>query len=164
MRFRYIAGALVIALLLVGAAGCSSQPTTSPDQATQPAGGAQGATDQADKLVGVTWSCYEFKVAGAPQTVPEDTPITAEFGADGTLSGKSGVNTYNTTYTTDADSMTIGPDIATTKMAGPEAAMTMESNYLTTLPTTVRYNIVENGDLVLLDAADAAVARYRPGQ
>jgi heat shock protein HslJ len=153
----------LIAMLLVAVTGCA-QPSEPAGQATQPATGDQGATDQADKLVGVTWNCFEFKVAGAPQTVPEDTPITAEFGADGTMSGSSGVNTYNTKYTTDADSMTIGPEIASTKMAGPEAAMTMESNYLTTLPTTVRYNILDSGELVLLDAADAAVARYRPAE
>jgi heat shock protein HslJ len=150
---------LIALLLLVG--GCS-QPAEPAGESTVPAG--SGQPDQADKLVGVTWNCFEFKVAGAPQTVPADTPITAEFAADGALSGKSAVNTYNTTYTTDGDGMTIGPEIASTKMAGPEEAMNLESNYLTTLPTTVRYNILNSGELVLLDAADSAVARYRPAE
>jgi heat shock protein HslJ len=150
---------LIALLLLVGGCAGSSEPT---GESTVPAG--SGQPDQADKLVGVTWNCFEFKVAGAPQTVPADTPVTAVFAADGTLSGSSGVNTYNTTYTTDGDGMTIGPDIASTKMAGPEAAMNLETNYLVTLPTTVRYNILDSGELVLLDAADAAVARYRPAE
>ena len=103
-------------------------------------------------------------MAGAPQTVPEDTPITAEFAADGTLSGKSGVNTYNTKYVTDGENMTIGPEIASTKMAGPEEAMNLETNYLTTLPTTTTYNITGDGDLVLLGSAGSAIARYRPAE
>lgn len=161
MKLKHIAGILLVGLLLVALAGCS-QPAEPAGESTVPA--ESGQSDQADRLVGVTWTCFEFKVAGAPQTVPEQTPITAEFTADGTLSGNSGVNNYNTTYTTDGDGMTIGPEIASTKMAGPEEAMTLESNYLTTLPTTVRYNILDSGELVLLDAADGAVARYRPAK
>jgi len=161
VKLKHIAGILLVGLLLMALVGCSQAAEPAGD-ATVPAGSAQ--PDQAEQLVGVTWNCFEFKVAGAPQTVPEGTPITAVFAADGTLSGNSGVNTYNTTYKTDGDGMTIASEIASTKMAGPEEAMNMESNYLVTLPTTVRYNILDSGELVLLDAADAAVARYRPAE
>lgn len=161
MKLKRIAGILLVGVLLVALVGCS-QPAEPAGDSTVPAG--SGQPDQADKLVGVKWNCFEVIVSDSPQTVPEGTPITAEFAADGTLSGSSGVNTYNTTYKTDGDGMTIGPEIASTKMAGPEEAMNLEADYLVTLPTTVRYNILDSGELVLLNAADAAVARYRPAE
>ena len=153
MRRNHIAVAILIAsLLLLG--GCS-----------QPAEPASEPAATADQLVDVAWNCYEFKVSGAPQTVPETPPITAEFKADGTLSGSSGVNTYSTTYTTDGDKITISDKIVSTMMAGPEEDMMRETDYLVTLPTAVSFNITNDGDLVLLGPAGSAVARYnRPAE
>ncbi len=153
MRRNHIAVALLIVLLLM-LGGCS-QPAEPATEPTQPA-----AT--ADQLVGVTWNCFEFNVADSPQTVPESPPITAEFKADGTLSGNSGVNTYSTTYTTDGDKITISDKIVSTMMAGPEADMKRESDYLVTLPTAVRFNFSKDGGLILLGPADNAIARYNP--
>jgi heat shock protein HslJ len=156
-----VAGTALIALVVL--AGCASAPapTDSGAGSTMPAA---EPGDQPVDLAGTSWSCYEFKVSGAPQTVPEDVPITAEFSADGKMSGNSGVNTYSTSYTTSGNGITISDQIVSTKMAGPEEAMTLESNYLLSLPTAVTYNVDEKGDLILLGAADDMVARYRPAQ
>ena len=40
-------------------------------------------------------------------SVQGGTTVTAIFGADGKLSGNAGCNTYNGTYTTDGDKITI---------------------------------------------------------
>jgi heat shock protein HslJ len=49
-------------------------------------------------------------------------------------------------------------------MAGSQEAMDQESNYLLALPTAVSYNVLEKGDLVLLNQAGGMVARYNPAQ
>ena len=52
----------------------------------------------------------------------------------------------------------IAPEIVTTKMAGPDALMKQEQEYLAALPTTTRYEI--NGDELILWNGDARVAGY----
>ena len=54
--------------------------------------------------------------------------ITAEFGADGTLSGSDGCNQYSTTYTLDGDRITISPEIVTTRMACPSEEHTAQAS------------------------------------
>jgi heat shock protein HslJ len=150
----FAAVSLVASLLVIGGCTPAAQPS---EPAAKPAA-------EVPSLADTSWSCYEFSVAGSPQTAIESVPITAKFGADGTLSGNAGVNTYSTTYKTDGNKITIDPQIVTTKMAGSQEAMDQESNYLLALPTAVSYNVLEKGDLVLLNQAGGMVARYNPAQ
>lgn len=117
-------------------------------------------------LAGTSWTALTYTVGGTPQTVLADFPITAEFSADGKLSGNSGVNTYSTTYKQDGASLTVDEAIATTKMAGPDEAMKQESDYLTTLKTVESFLIDEKngGQLVLMGPAQNPIARYNPAQ
>jgi heat shock protein HslJ len=81
------------------------------------------------------------------------TDLTATFGEDGTLSGFAGVNTYNGTYTTSGETITIGP-LATTRMAGPDDLMEQETLYLAALAAATVYRL--SGDnLELRDDAGA---------
>jgi len=153
-RWRILAvGALITSLMLVG--GCS----TPAEPAEEPAPAAAEAPD----LSGTSWNCYEFGVSGEPVPVLTSAPITAEFSADGKLTGSAGVNTYSTTYKTDGSSIDIGDQIITTKMAGPDDAMRQETDFLTTLPTATTYN-VRDGKLVLLGPAQNMVARMDPAE
>lgn len=142
---------VAVAGLLLG--GCGSPSAEKP-------------AEESVNIKGTSWNCIEIKVNDAPVTVPADTPITAEFGTDGTLSGNSGVNTYNTTYETDGVStLTISGAIATTKMAGPDDAMAREEAYLTALATVQSYQVDDkNGQLVLFGPAQNTVARYTPAE
>ena len=111
-------------------------------------------------LTGQTWYCTGYNNGKqAVVSLVDSTPITAVFGVDKTLSGSSGVNTYNTGYTVDGSKMTIAPEIRSTQMAGPEPLMAQEQAYLAALPTTTRYEI--NGDELILWNGDARVAGYR---
>ncbi len=143
---------VLVATVLMGA-GCSAQSTTETP-APAPA--------EVD-LVGTSWNCYEFAVGATPQPVLSTAPITAEFAADGTLSGSAGVNTYNTSYKTEGESIEIGEQIATTMMAGPDDAMKQEADYLTTLPTAATFNI-RGDELILFGPAQNMIARYRPAE
>jgi heat shock protein HslJ len=63
---------------------------------------------------------------------PRDFPITAEF-ADGRISGRSGVNTYNGPYKLGPGAAFSAGPFAVTQMVGSEQAMRTEAAYLTLL-------------------------------
>jgi heat shock protein HslJ len=153
-KARVLAGALVmIALLLVG--GCTAAPKTTPAETP--------AAKPAD-LAETSWNCYEFAVGETPIPVLASAPITANFSTDGKMAGNAGVNNYNTSYKTDGNNITLGAQIATTMMAGPDDAMKQEADYLTTLPTAQTFNITDKGDLVLFGPAKNMIARYHPAK
>jgi heat shock protein HslJ len=112
-------------------------------------------------LTGTTWKALAYNNGkGALQSLAAGSEITAVFAEDGSLGGSAGVNTYSTTYTTEADgAMTIDAQIAATQMAGPEEFMTQEQAYLAALPQVATYSI-EGDQLWLRDADGAALAHY----
>jgi heat shock protein HslJ len=85
------------------------------------------------------------------------TEMTADFGSDGQLTGNAGCNTYNASYSTDGDSIHIGP-IASTRMfcGAPDGVMDQETQYLAALGTASTYSI--NGTKLELRTADGALA------
>lgn len=94
----------------------------------------------------------------------EGTTLTAEFGADGSLSGSGGCNRFMTTYESDgASQITIAPP-ASTMMACPEpaGAMEQEMQYLTALATAATYT-VEGNRLELRTAEGALAASFQYG-
>ena len=105
--------------------------------------------------------------ANAPLGVAlEAVGVTAHF-EDGALTGRSGCNEYSTTYDVDGDSLTIGPNVASTQMACPPPQDMVERAYLDRLPRVARYEIDgdtltmndDQGDTVLLfQAMDGARA------
>ena len=81
--------------------------------------------------------------------------LTAKFSADGSLSGFSGCNQYNGSYqTSGTDGVTI-TNIATTRRACDETAMTLETQYTTALGTVATYEI-SGATLTLRDAGGSA--------
>jgi heat shock protein HslJ len=92
---------------------------------------------------------------GGVVSVMAGTELTANFGADGNLSGSAGCNTYNASYTVDGDKISIGP-AATTMMACDQAIMDQEQQYLTALSTAATYRV--DGSKLELRTADGALA------
>lgn len=144
----------MVALLMIG--GCTP--------AAEPAAPEAESMAPAQDLADTSWDCYEFAVGATPMPVLSTAPITMQFGADGTLSGNSGVNTYTTSYKTDGTSIEIGEQIASTMMAGEEDAMKQEADFLVTLPTAATFNITDNGELVLFGPAENMIVRARPAE
>ncbi len=118
-----------------------------------PSGG--GSNAPVKPLTGTGW---QLVTLNDQPTVP-NTVVTADFGAAGKLSGSAGCNSYNTTYTTNGDNITINPQIATTMMACPDPIMQQETTYLQTLPKAAKYQIAGD-DLTLRDAGGTAIATY----
>lgn len=87
-------------------------------------------------------------------SVAADTEITATFTEDGTLAGSSGCNTYRATWTSENDSIEIGPPMGTKKMCVGEGVMEQEARYLEVLGVVTRYRL-DAGGLEMLDAGGA---------
>jgi heat shock protein HslJ len=100
------------------------------------------AAPAAAGLAGTSWVLAGIN--GLP--LPAAVQVTAEFGADGTVSGKAGCNTYSGSYTVDGASITFGP-IISTKMACPDAQMAVETAYLAALGKAAAWSIGTDGRL-----------------
>jgi len=99
---------LLIAASLIALAGCSRADS---------------------KLDGTRWRLDVWTLSSVS---PREFPITAEF-ADGRVSGSSGVNTYSGPYRVGPGAAFSAGPVTTTQLAGSEAAMRVETAYLTLL-------------------------------
>ncbi len=86
-----------------------------------------------------------FKLEGS---LPEHE-VTITFG-EGRLAGNAGVNNYSASYEVEGESMSVSPQIITTMMAGPEAAMDQESQYLKDLATAEKVEAGDEGVVITL--------------
>jgi heat shock protein HslJ len=70
------------------------------------------------------------------------TEVTANFGADGNLTGTAGCNQYRTGFKVDGNNITIEP-AATTRMlcSEPEGIMDQETAYLRAIQNAATYKI-----------------------
>jgi len=115
---KTLALALLIAASLVTLAGCS------------------GADH---KLDGTRWRLDVWTLSSVS---PREFPITAEF-ADGRVSGSSGVNTYSGPYTVGPGAAFSAGPISSTQIAGSEAAMRVETAYLTLLNQATSFKMTD---------------------
>jgi heat shock protein HslJ len=101
-------------------------------------------------LPGTKWSVTGYNNGKeAVVGLEASSTITLDFGTDKTLSGNGGVNNYNGSYQVRDDTIVVG-ELASTKMAGPEALMTQEQLYLTALKKAVSWK-VQGGMLEMRD-------------
>ncbi len=131
MRFAF----LTLALLTVAMTAC-------------------GDDDAGTSLIDTEWTLTELDGA-AP--IP-DTGGSILFTAEG-VSGSTGCNTFSGGYVVDDDgSLTIGPNLATTRMACVDDVMAQELAFLELVPSATRYEIV--GDTLSLYDGDDVVAVF----
>jgi heat shock protein HslJ len=113
-------------------------------------------TAQSTSLAGTSWVATGYNNGKqAVVSVVANTEITANFGADGTLSGSAGCNQYTASYQTSGQNITIGP-AAATRMACEQPVMDQETQYLAALSTAATYRI--DGNTLELRTADGALA------
>jgi len=121
MMKRSVRVTTLLALLALAACGSS--------------GGSSGGTARTASIDGTDWVLTSMTPA-----VPGLTrvTVTASF-AGGRLSGHSGCNTYHASFTQDGDSLTVGKDIASTKIACPAPLSAIEQAYLGRLPKVASF-------------------------
>lgn len=101
-------------------------------------------------------------LGGVSDLTPADPSVTSTLTLeDGAVSGAGGVNTFRGTYESPTDGELSFSPLASTRMAGPEAAMMQEASFLKALEETERFEL--DGDrLVLGNAANDTLAVLRP--
>ena len=119
--------ALIGASLLLGACGSSSSAT----------------------LPGTAWTVTDI----AGRATVATAPPTIIFGTDGTVSGTTGCNQYNGTYTTDGDKLTVGP-LATTRMACDDAINVQEAAFTEAFSGATSWSIKSDGSLEIKGTSD----------
>jgi len=110
-------------------------------------------------LAGTSWTviAYNNGNEAVVSVIVTEFMLTADFDNEGTMSGLSGCNSYNGSYSTDGDAIAIGP-IASTERAclDPEGVMEQESLYLAALGTAATYAV--RGDTMEMRTEDGALA------
>jgi heat shock protein HslJ len=111
-------------------------------------------------LAGPTWHLLAYNNGkGAVQSAAAGSDATATFAADGTVSGNATCNQYNGPYTTNADTIKIGPLVSTKMACSSDNLNAQETAYLATLQNAATYT-VEGTNLELRDANGALQAQY----
>ena len=107
-------------------------------------------------IEGTSWTATGINNGrgGLESTVATET-VTADFGADGALSGFAGCNTYNATYELSGDDTISITGVVTTRKACADEAMTLESQYVAALEAATTYAI--SGDSLTLRDDDGAM-------
>jgi len=107
-----------------------------------------------EDLGGTRWNLSEMGgTADFARLVP-----TLEFGADGTVSGFAGCNTFTGPYTLAGDDLTLGP-LATTRIRCQRPASAVEAEYLSALAGVSAWSIGEAGTLTLGGAVPMTFTR-----
>lgn len=155
MKFSRLIAVSVAALLLPLLAACGGSAAESPSGATTPGAPIGAQPTGGAPLAGTSWVLIEGPLTSEDLAA---SGITLEF-AETDLSGSGGVNRYFGGYTSSTDgSLQVGT-LGSTMMAGDEAAMALEQEYLAALQSIFGYTIAD-GTLTLVGAADQ-VLTYR---
>lgn len=148
MRVRTVA--TMVMLLALPLAGCASSSDS---------GSAGAAKTPAQLLADTTWDLAQYAPAGksALTAVPDSVKATAEFTTD-QISGSSGCNRFSGGYTTDGNTIDIGP-LASTLMACVGEAMAVEADYLARLDEAATFSIGD-GTMTMSDKDGQVVLSY----
>jgi heat shock protein HslJ len=113
---------------------------------------------QSNELAGTSWVVIGHNNGrGGVVSSIIGTEMTATFGADGTITGSAGCNSYSAGYEAEGNSITIGLPISTMMACGePEGIMEQEQEYLAALGTAATYQIT--GDTLEMRTAEGSMA------
>ena len=101
-----------------------------------------------------SWEVTGFNTGSAVSSVALGSTIDMTFDAEGQVSGNSGCNQFSGGYSTDGNSIAIGPLMSTMRACADEAVNTQEQQFLAALDQAETWSI--SGDhLELRGAGDA---------
>jgi heat shock protein HslJ len=142
----------------LAALSASSRYTIAADQLTL--SDTSGTTQlelvqQMVSLAGAPWQVVSYNNGrGGVVSVSAGSTITALFGDDGRVSGDTGCNRYEASYTIDGLSIAVGPIATTRRACSSEDLATQEALFLTALGAATRYELI--GDKLTLRNDDGA--------
>jgi heat shock protein HslJ/uncharacterized protein YraI len=112
-----------------------------------------------DPLAGTRWEVVNFDNGRGGLVTPlPDTRLTMEFGADGTLIGSAGCNTYTAAYRVNGNNISIDPPASTQRVCSePEGIMDQEAEFLTNaLPSAATFSL--DGNMLEIRSAGNQIA------
>ncbi|HMO66454.1 MAG TPA: META domain-containing protein [Verrucomicrobiota bacterium] len=131
---------LVLAAAGVLLAGCAS---SSPKSMSTPV---PATTANLAPLREADLKLARLVADGQTITVPAERPPALQFLADGGVAGFAGVNRFNGAFTLGPEgTLTWGPGLAATRMAGPPERMALENAFMKALPATTRLGVLPYG-------------------
>ena len=160
MQRKTLIAALFVVVAL--AAACVPLPAVPPTAAPASPSAGQAAPPTpallpagTDNLAGTSWV---LTALGGQPPLP-DTTITINFGADATVSGSDGCNTYSTSYAVDGANLKLQQPMASTMMACSEPIMKQATAYVNALQQVATYAVADK-QLTLLDASGKTLAAF----
>lgn len=88
------------------------------------------------------WELVSFVKDGVAQSIaPATLSVTEKGSGSYAVSGFSGVNNYSGSLKADGNKIVVAPNLAFTRMAGSQAAMEFESDYLDLLANAESWNV-----------------------
>jgi ABC-type amino acid transport substrate-binding protein/heat shock protein HslJ len=106
-------------------------------------------------LANTSWQLQSMQGTG---DVPAGVSVTAYFGADGSLSGNGGCNSYNSSYTVGDQAITIQAPAGGQALCG-DPADTVEQTYFGLLPQAANFEI-SGAQLILRGNQGQEILRY----
>ncbi len=113
------------------------------------------AQAQSSPLAGSAWYLVAY---GSGSPLPQEAHVTLIFGADDSVGGFGGCNSYGGNYTINGDTISFN-GIISTLMACAEEIMTVEQAYLNGLQTATNYHL-KDGQLII--AYDGGALTFEP--
>lgn len=105
------------------------------------------------------WELVSFVKDGVAQSIaPATLSVTEKGSGSYAVSGFSGVNNYSGSLKADGNKIVVAPNLASTRMAGSQAAMEFESDYLDLLANAESWNV--SGKKLLLTGGKS-VAQFQ---
>ena len=109
-----------------------------------------------EAVAGSKWEISAYNNGrGGVTTLVAATRMSIQFDVAGTASGSSGCNTFSGPYTTDGETISIGPLASTLKMCPDEKVMDQETQFLAALEAAASLEI--RGHRMQLRNADGAL-------
>lgn len=112
--------------------------------------------DAASLLTGPEWQIEDVGDLG----IVDGSNISISFDADGRVTGRTGCNRFTGIYMLDGEGLGFG-QMGVTMMGCPEAMMTQEQRLLDALQHVVRFDIGEDGALLLIGPAGETLLTAR---
>lgn len=104
------------------------------------------ASAPAAAITGVTWRLEDMNRTG----IIDNSFISVAFGNDGRISGRGGCNNFSGQYQSKEQTLTIEPNLVSTRMAcAAPALMEQEQRYFELLPHMTEFKLDETEALVL---------------
>ena len=97
------------------------------------------------EMTRTNWTLQSYTDAtGIPITVIAGSDVTARFGQDGRMTGRSGCNWYSALYTTNDYAINLSSESVTSMLCRDPGIMDQESAFLTDLSETSEFRVSES--------------------